>query len=332
MRALRTWLKKHLLEFGVPISQSYLGAAFQLGVSEMIASDLHDQLDEESITAALLGSFVASMPICASAYGTDISQHSSWVRYNKNKQDGAGERDTGADFALLIQKDSQTAYFSVFQAKKSGSLAGSMDLSHISPKTPTRPAQSQFRRLHDYGISIQKKARGDHHDAPTLANLHWVNYLVYGHGKFVCCPLTSLSDVDQKDRNREEVKTVQLYDLVSQPLITRLVAAAEGSGDIDGWLKLETKKMREDVVEEARQYFTVFEASAAPWLNFEPTFTQDLEFFYPRGLRINRAAKAVETAQQQNRKSRRKAKSGKQGVDQNAFQKTSNNPGASGKR
>ena len=83
----------HLGEFGIKDYSNFLGAAFQLAVVELSASNLHSSLDEESITASLLGAFAVATPICASAFSLTYVVSSSWVRYSKNLTNGMAEKD-----------------------------------------------------------------------------------------------------------------------------------------------------------------------------------------------------------------------------------------------
>ncbi|HEV7270018.1 hypothetical protein [Pseudoxanthomonas sp.] len=287
----------HLGEFGIKAYSNFLGAAFQLAVVELSASNLHSSLDEESITAALLGAFSVTTPICASALSVPYGISSSWVRYSKNSTNGMAEKDTGADFALLIRLDTKRSRLAIFQAKKSGSIAGSFDVSSNSPETSSRPkVEKQFTRLKDFSISIleestrRRELSGPVESPPSgIKSLQWSHYLIYGHGGFHCCPLSSLIDVDQAICSSSPLATVRLANREHFGFAQMLNQGADiASAEAPGWLTLNNLSTTKRTVAEARKRFTVYEASACPELSLKAVLSNERDPL-PRGLLVKRA-------------------------------------------
>mgnify|MGYP000892103695 CR=1 FL=1 len=291
----------HLDEFGIKAYSNFLGAAFQLAVVELSASNLHSSLDEESITGALLGAFAVATPICASAFSVPYGISSSWVRYSKNLTNGMAEKDTGADFALLIRLDTERSRLAIFQAKKSESMVGSFDVSSDSPKTTSRPrVEKQFTRLKDFSISIleertrRRKLSGPVASQPSgIESLQWSHYLVYGHGSFHCCPLSSLTDVDEAISSSSPLSTVKLGHREHFGFAEMLNRGADTtSPSALGWLNLNNLTTTKRAVVEASRHFTVYEASACPELALKAVLSNERDPL-PRGLLVKRARQGL---------------------------------------
>lgn len=291
----------HLGEFGIKAYSNFLGAAFQLAVCELSASNLHGSLDEESITAALLGAFAVTTPMCASAFSVSDGISSSWVRYSKNSTNGMAEKDTGADFALLIRLDTKRSRLAIFQAKKSRSVAGSFDVSSDSPATSNRPeVEKQFTRLKDFSIfileeSTRRRELSDPVESPPsgIESLQWSHYLIYGHGGFHCCPLSSLIDVDEAICSSSPLATVRLADRKHFGFAQMLNQGADiDSAEAPGWLALNDLSTTERTMAEARKRFTVYEASACPELSLKAVLSNEHDPL-PRGVLVERARKGL---------------------------------------
>ncbi|WP_407364885.1 hypothetical protein [Xanthomonas campestris] len=101
-------------------------------------------LDEETLTASILGALTASFPLCSDLYGTyippedskDFPQEQSqkvfsWAQFKKvrTKTPKESEAQRGADFALVYWPDAHTMRLAVFQAKKGSTSVRDNNLS-----------------------------------------------------------------------------------------------------------------------------------------------------------------------------------------------------------
>lgn len=120
---LADWVLSHL-GTGENIAGVF-DANLRLAVKAMTALNASpNRVDEETLTAALLGSLIASLPLSVLAFGPtdDPGGSFGWSQYKKSGSDPLSESAKGADFALMMSRPSGKMRLIVFQAKTDSSL------------------------------------------------------------------------------------------------------------------------------------------------------------------------------------------------------------------
>ena len=277
--ALRLWVEEELkalqADSGWPPANA-LSTAFQMALLEILAAGLPSQVDEESMTGALMGAIAATVPWCAAAYADQSSPGCAWIRYRKS---GATDSEpvTGADFALIIRLPGGTARGAVFQAKRIKSK-NTMDIHHLSPelpKTPSRPkrkAEAQFLRIRDYAKDVLTACR---RRTPKFSDLSWVHYLAYRSDRISCYSLDGLDDIDAhySKKPTRSPGPIALSQRDSEELLWMLTMGASVAPGIDcqGWLTLKNEAETKAFAQIMIHLVDVFEGFAHPDVGYEPT-------------------------------------------------------------
>lgn len=244
-------------------------------------------LDEETLTAAILGGVSVAMPLVARAFGSGSetqSKQCSWGSFNKNGQNWAehSERSSGGDFCLVLWDSSEYARIAVFQAKKSippSALRPTWRVdAHRDPKevnlngktysfsqmlmlaaTGVRLATKESARKSQLETAADLKASGSNERRRALEACHWVHYLAYGDGDPVC---RALADVPDKVIEHEfdakpgqapfDVKSdwTSFYDLIR--------CGVDVQAPAYGWLRIERRDV-ELVLPELVDLMSVYE-------------------------------------------------------------------------
>ncbi len=121
-------------------------ASFRHTLNQLSGNGMLTTMDEETITAAILGGFITSFPICTAAFApetppgepadptTQPRPRCAWGQYGKAAGGEAKELESrrGADFALIIWDSEEWARVALFQAKRlePPSSSGSANPSH----------------------------------------------------------------------------------------------------------------------------------------------------------------------------------------------------------
>ena len=139
-----------------------------------------DRFDEETITAAFLGSLAGGLPWVALAVGSRAPDGSevAWGHFAKKASSVKhviAESTSGADFALTIRIAPDRVRLGLFQAKRPKDRATRKIL--IFKDAPDQAQQkAQFRALRKTAMEITESALGR---SAWLLDLHWVHYLGY---------------------------------------------------------------------------------------------------------------------------------------------------------
>ncbi len=267
------WIKSELDLFGIPTPTNRLSASLQMAVVHLLASGLSNDLDEESFTGALLGSFCQTSRLAT--VGTPGTSETSltWRRHNKNGKDCLSERSTGADFSLIIRHDDDFAVAAVFQAKNGQSNIGSFDASHMSPAIPEkgRGKELQFCRIRDYCYEILAGFTPPKNNPNGLNGLDWAHYLIYEPFAIYCSPLSSLSVIEHYITMHLKCGAVR-YKEHGYSIFTDLLreGCAPRSAKHSGWLPLNSKDEISSFVASALDLFDVYESHVDPQPGWTP--------------------------------------------------------------
>ncbi|HDS1307436.1 TPA: hypothetical protein QEK28_004364 [Stenotrophomonas maltophilia] len=177
--------------------KSVIGCCVSLAAKSMEAINLVEhRLDEEGLTASLVGSLASALPLSFLAFGSNAPSQVSefgWGQYRKHSSDAWSESMRGADFALLVKLPSGRVRLSIFQAKSDWSE--SIPDGHIkirqNRKRKDGAIDKQLKALHDTGCDLMRR-KGE--VSPGTQHLTWVHYLCQINGQLCCLPLDRISE------------------------------------------------------------------------------------------------------------------------------------------
>ena len=279
---IRAWVEKQLNDL-VPTGETQrlnaLMAAFQMACLEVSSNGLAGQVDEETMTGALLGAITATVPWCAQAFGDDASPGCSWVRYRKNGRQADTEAATGADFALVIRFPNGSARLAVFQAKRPRNDGSTLSIHHLAPALVDRNKEPQFLRLKHYGTKVMNEVmRVDKTIATkrpaSLSDLLWVHYIAYKSTSMPCYSVNQFIATDEAYRRtfRRRPPPVNLSELNQRELLWLLTDGAndERSASAPGWLTLSNLTAAKAFIKIIIDFADVYEARVQPGPGYKP--------------------------------------------------------------
>lgn len=268
---IHEWILKQLKVFDREPPQNYLSGALQLAVLHLLQSGLSNDIDEESFTGALLGSFCQSCRVCAAGMPPQNKSTLTWRRHNKNSADSVGESATGADFALIIRHKNDFARAAVFQAKNGQSKKGSFKAGHISPEVLELPEEAQYVRLKRHCLSILTKFKKPTNAALEVTKIGWAHYLIYEPFATYCSPLSSLTVIEERLEAGESLGTVSYKE---HPYLNFVDALRDGCNETQeqqlGWLNLSSNEEIGAFVKSAKDLYDLYEAHVNPDMEWEP--------------------------------------------------------------
>lgn len=78
------------------------------------------RLDEETLTGAMIGALVSAHPMSAASYPADSETAIRWSSYTKHGGKIHSERNSGADFALVLAFPDGCLRLAIFKPKATG--------------------------------------------------------------------------------------------------------------------------------------------------------------------------------------------------------------------
>ena len=177
---LEEWVKASLgLNDGV---SSAIEVNFHIAAMSVEAlNNVSPRLDEESLTGAMIGAFVAAQPLSAAAFPGVDKEALQWASYGKNDRGKFGERNSGADFALVVMLPGGRSRLAIFQAKSDQSKSAKKNTLPVGQikddglamlpgsKELVRVRRNQVKNLTDSAIEV---ASGGGSKA-DLKDLYW---------------------------------------------------------------------------------------------------------------------------------------------------------------
>ena len=144
------------------------------------------RLDEETLTGAMIGALVSAHPMSAASYPADPETAIRWSSYTKHGGKTDSERNSGADFALVLALPDGRLRLAIFQAKSDWSASSTKNTLVVgqikqSPEVKDEAGRiirrsqrrNQVEALVKAGNAIQFKEDG----RLSVQNLTWVHYL-----------------------------------------------------------------------------------------------------------------------------------------------------------
>ncbi|MGF6492194.1 hypothetical protein ABIE56_000347 [Luteibacter sp. 621] len=124
-----------------------VAATFCSALARLSEIGLASHLDEETVTAALLGALAGVFPFCVALFSEDDKEASrcSWGQYNKSKTAKGTDSEAvrGADFVLVVWTSKTAARVAIFQAKRADLTQLRRTLTKLSKSETFVPADRQ---------------------------------------------------------------------------------------------------------------------------------------------------------------------------------------------
>lgn len=184
------------------------------------------RFDEEALTAAMVGAFVAAQPLSAAAFPKVGDEALMWASYGKNDRGSFGERNSGADFALVVMLPDGSSRLAIFQAKSDhsksskknilpvGSIKDDVETCMLSSGEPVRIRRNQIKKLAETAINIASKNAS----RTGLEDICWVHYLCQFENGVFAVPISCLAE-----EVRESINKVCVVDVdISKKICTSL--------------------------------------------------------------------------------------------------------------
>ncbi len=267
------WILSELDIFERSPPVNYLSAALQIAVFHLLRSGISNNVDEESFTAALLGSFCESCQVCVAGMPPANNSSLTWRRHNKSSKRTHGESATGADFSLIIRHSNSFARAAVFQAKNGQSDVGSFTAEHLSPATEHYPREQQFVRLRRYCLGVLAKIKDLNEESLDQKNLDWAHYLIYEKSAVYCSPLSSLTVLNDRINKNHSPGTVRYKKYPYSNFVDILMNGCSqeiGFQRQPGWLSLESPSDITDFVDSTKDLYDIYEAHVDPTIDWVP--------------------------------------------------------------
>ncbi|WP_439467936.1 hypothetical protein [Xanthomonas translucens] len=174
-------------------------------------NSVRQRLDEESVTAALIGCLVASLPLSALARGESESEDYdfSWHHYRKQGSNHDAEPVSGADFALLLALPDGKKRLAIFQAKSDSSKSSkenNLNLSQCREVNGKKVLQLKTLVATARKI-IKNNPRQEPGDYTRISSINWVHYFCQHKQGTYTIPLKFIArDVNSIINNTPESK------------------------------------------------------------------------------------------------------------------------------
>jgi hypothetical protein len=186
-RVLAYWRKNAPHVIG-PIEAAVINAGLTLDLLKP------DRFDEETITAALLGSLAGGLPWVAPLVPTRSKEETeiAWGGFSKaatDDPDAMTESEYGADFALALRLGEDAVRVALFQAKRPREGRGRR-IPVFKSSSDALVRHGQFKALQDTASEMLF----DMGKPCAFRDLHWIHYLGYLKNGPVCVPMTDLDD------------------------------------------------------------------------------------------------------------------------------------------
>lgn len=249
-------------------------AAFRLTLERIQGMSSMGLLDEEALTACLLGGVSTVAPLleelCSEDGMTEEARRSEghvgagrrdlpilWGSYEKSGGGGnpRSETATGGDFALVIWQNERSARLAIFQAKKGTVYKIGNRWSLNVRRGPSESSQgfTQFVMLFANACLYKKRealrARssfevakaldiiGLERQLKALRKVTWVHYLAYMEGIFACVPFSDCAAALPEEFEKNQ--TSNTIDVSPESPSFYEVVLKGFSGDSDAWLTIE---------------------------------------------------------------------------------------------
>ncbi|WP_155758529.1 hypothetical protein [Xanthomonas arboricola] len=161
------------------------------------------RLDEETLTGAMIGALVSAHPMSAASFPLDPVSAIRWSSYTKYGSGIHSERNSGADFALVLSFPDGRLRLAIFQAKSDWSASARKNrlvVGQIKKVPEVKDAdgvitersylRNQVEALVEAANAIQFKEN----ECLSVDNLTWVHYLCQFEGGVRAVALSEIKD------------------------------------------------------------------------------------------------------------------------------------------
>jgi hypothetical protein len=227
-----------------PIAAALINAA--LTVERVLTPE---RFDEETITAALMGSLAGGLPWVAPLVGTRSQEQTeiSWGQFSKTRTSQTGamaEPDYGADFALALRLGEDEVRVALFQAKRPPDGRGT-SIPIFKSIQDRSERFAQFLTLRRAAYDLLRNT----HKSRRVSDLHWVHYVGYQGSGPVSVPMSTLT-LHHKAANagNMDLEPSLAAPFESLPLMNVFYAAvATPPGECTGWITLSAQQARDEL-------------------------------------------------------------------------------------
>ena len=203
------------------------------------------RLDEETLTGAMIGALVSAHPMSAASYPADSETAIRWSSYTKHGGKIHSERNSGADFALVLAFPDGCFRLAIFQAKSDWSASSSKNTlvvgqikqsPEVKDETGRIIRQSQRRNQVEALVKAGNAIQFKEDSRLSVQNLTWVHYLCQFEDGIRAVALSDIEDdVRTSITLRKEVR-VRLNPEDGTRLDKLLEEACVAGGS--GWLEI----------------------------------------------------------------------------------------------
>lgn len=236
-------------------------AAFTIAMKNTVDSLIAATQSEEVISSVFLGSLIANYPWCALLCDApdENVEECCWGQYKKNGNDLGTERNSGADYALVIKHSESDVRVAVIQAKRAHRNRSNqyfVDV-HRDAVLVDGVSHVQMDSLVKTGKLFLEAAGRTCND---IRDIHFIHYLGYLESEFRAVSLGYMGDAYKK----EMVATPHWYNdfpitknnslLFSELLKESLAPKA---GDVNSWVSV-SQERAEDLLPHLIHIMDVF--------------------------------------------------------------------------
>lgn len=205
------------------------------------------RLDEETLTGAMIGALVSAHPMSAASFPADPASAIQWSGYSKHGSDAHSERNSGADFAMVLSLPDGRLRLAIFQAKSDWGASATKNMlvvgqiKDVPAVTDDSGAvialahrRNQIKALVEGAKNIQSK----NGRAVSVSDLAWVYYLCQFRDGIKA---VALSEVERSVRL--SIRTVKPVKVPLAPTMGRSLDALLKCGcrqETVCWLELST--------------------------------------------------------------------------------------------
>lgn len=205
------------------------------------------RLDEETLTGAMIGALVSAHPMSAASFPADPASAISWSGYSKHGSDAHSERNSGADFAMVLSLPDGRLRLAIFQAKSDWGQSATKNMLVVG-QIKDVPAvvddsgaviesahrRNQIEALVEAASNIQSK----NGKVVSVSGLRWVYYLCQFQDGIKAVALSEI-----KESVLSSIRTVKPVKVRLAPTMGRSLDALLECGcrqETKCWLELST--------------------------------------------------------------------------------------------
>lgn len=237
------WVKR---SFGLQDVNSALEVNLQVAAQFIEAlNNVTPRFDEETLTGAMLGAFVGAYPLGAAAF-PESKGALEWSSYGKADRGEFGEKNAGADFALMVVFPNKAPRLAIFQAKSDASKSAKLNQLKVGQiksyivkavdaaqnETESVEYRNQIVALTNTGLDIAGLIKKN----AQLKDLNWIYYMCQFDRGVLAVPISNIVSEVTISINENKVVYVDVNPELAVSLGDLIKDAC--ADDPKHWLKL----------------------------------------------------------------------------------------------